>query len=167
MSRDIFLDNSMIEKEDLLLESLKKYYTKPKWIILNNIVHKRTPFSLRIIEFFVSNYARDKNVSYKVKDKNFYVYSNYKVQLESFQKKHFDLFRRHCLLSIETPIGVIDTTIGQMNFFRWLITNDVLDYITKNLTAIKRSMDNETKRKNTKSKKDTVIITTNKITINF
>ena len=157
----------MIEKEDLLLETLKKFYTKPKWVILKSIVYKRKPFSLRIIEFFVSNYARVKNVSYKVNGKNFYVYTNYKLQLDSFQKKHFDLFRRNCNVTIDTPIGPIDTTIGQMNFFKWLINNNILSYMNANLKDIKKYMDSESKRTTKSKNKDTVIITSNKITIHF
>ena len=47
----------------------------------------------------------------------------------------------------------IQTTIGQLNFFRWALENKILDYIEKNVEAINNDMN---KRNSTSKKKKTI-----------
>jgi hypothetical protein len=72
-----------------------KYYSNSKNLkIFVNLVEGNTFYSKRILEFFVTNYAYKYNISYKVKNKDFYVHHGYKDQLKSYSKKSFDIFRR-------------------------------------------------------------------------
>ena len=55
---------------------------------------------------------------------------NYKSQLKAFSKKQFDPFcrRKRIKFDYEKSKNII-TTIGQLNFFKWIIENKILDYI--------------------------------------
>jgi hypothetical protein len=53
--------------------------------------------------------------------------------LKSFSKKQFDPFRRNVRIDFEYEPGkTIETTVAQLNFFRWAISNKVIDYINTN-----------------------------------
>ena len=75
----------------------------------------------------------------------FNVYNSYKSQLKAYSKKRFDPFCRR--ERIETLINNIylNTTIGQLNFFRWIINNNVIDYIQENIIDIENDMNNSLK----------------------
>ena len=57
---------------------------------------------------------------------------------------YFDPFRRHeritFILETEPTVKAIETTIGQLNFFRWALQNHVLVYIEKHLNEIEDHM---------------------------
>lgn len=53
---------------------------------------------------------------------------------------------------------MIQTTIGQLNFFKWAIENDVIKYIENNYTTIENDMNN----RNSTSKKNKESYTNNK-----
>ena len=48
----------------------------------------------------------------------------------------------------------IETTIGQLNFFKWALENEVVDYIEQNYTLIENDMNN---RNSTSKRKEPVI----------
>ena len=48
----------------------------------------------------------------------------------------------------------IETTIGQLNFFKWAIENKVVDYIEENYNDIEKDMNN---RNSTSKRKETVV----------
>ena len=144
-------------RADVLKESLEKFYKKKSvFEKFNKVVNQRNAgYSLRVIEWFCNNYSKKYDIIYKIsKNKDFNVYLSYKSQLDSYSKKQFDPFnRKHkgfdpFFLNMNEEI--ILTTVGQMNFFKWCISNGVLDYIERNLENIKKDMfkvNNEKKKK--------------------
>jgi hypothetical protein len=69
------------------------------------------------------------------------VFHSYKSQLKAYSKKGFDPFcRRERLLFIIDENHSVETTIGQLNFFKWAITNLILDYIEENKEDIEIDM---------------------------
>jgi hypothetical protein len=134
-------------RAEVLKESLLEFYKKKKnFDIFNEIISERTSkFSLRVIEWFCNNFSRKYDISYKTtRNKDFNVYLAYKSQLDSYSKKQFDPFnRKHkgfppfVILHGEKKV---ETTVGQMNFFKWCINNNVLEYIEKYLENIKQDM---------------------------
>ena len=162
-------------KQDLLMESLTDFFTNNTNIdYMLPIVNGNSNISLRIIDWFVTNYAKKNNISYytsqsqDVKEGNkvlnktintqFIVYLNYKSQLKAYSKKQFDPFcRRERISFYYDKENELVTTVGQLNFFRWAIENHVLDYINDNLEEIEKDM-NESVRslynKRNKSKKN-------------
>jgi hypothetical protein len=107
----------------------------------------KSKISLRILDWFVTNYSKKKNVHYQLiineKTKNFIVYLDYKSQLKAYSKKQFDPFcRRERISFIGHDNNELVTTVGQLNFFRWTIENNILDYIYTNYIIIESDMNN-------------------------
>tara|TARA_X000001036_G_C20688102_1_gene808429 strand:- start:3160 stop:3699 length:540 start_codon:yes stop_codon:yes gene_type:complete len=129
----------VVGKRDLLLEKLIAYYTSEKKERFKNLVSGKTTLSLRIIDWFVTNYSRNFMTSYIIEatGDNFNVYSDYKNQLKAFSKKLFDPFCRRERIEIE---GLGTTTIGQMNFFKWAMEKGVIDYALKNVKSVENNM---------------------------
>ena len=129
--------NKIESKKTILLRSLKKYWTIEKKRVLRNIVSGKTVLSLRIIDWFVTNYSRTDNIRYANKGVLFTVYEDYKNQLRAYSKKLFDPFCRRDRIEVE-EIG--RTTIGQLNFFRWAIENNVLSWALEHCKDIEIDM---------------------------
>jgi len=153
----------------LLLTSLTEYYNKNENFkyILKDIIDGKHKLSLRIIEWLVTHHAKINNIYYWIdENKNIYeilpdnvkqcykkvsLYKDYRAQLKSYSKFNFDSFRRHnritFFLDIEKKV-FIETTIGQLNFFRWIFNNGVIDYAMKNYNEIYSKMINNNANKN-------------------
>jgi hypothetical protein len=125
---------------------LDKFYKNSKNItIVSNIVNRNTIYSRRVLEWFCSNYAKKHNIAYTLNGNIFNVFQSYKCQLNSYQKKQFDPFKRSHKGYNEfkfyiTPEKYILTTVGQLNFFKWCIENKILEYIEANISDIKNDM---------------------------
>ena len=135
-------------ENDLLYVSLDKYYKdkdKSKYLLK---YLKYEKISLRIIDWFVTNYSKKYDTIYDINinndnitlddgkySKQFNVFRSYKAQLKSFSKRNFDPFCRRnridYMVSSDNVDIKINTTIGQLNFFRWAIDNLVIEYILK------------------------------------
>ena len=72
----------------------------------------------------------------------FKVYNDYKLKLKAYSKKRFDPFCRWERITIPFNDKHMETTIGQLNFFKWAIENNVIDYIDNNYLAIENDMNN-------------------------
>tara|TARA_A100001015_G_C14719759_1_gene605463 strand:- start:53 stop:601 length:549 start_codon:yes stop_codon:yes gene_type:complete len=132
-------------KKDLLLYSLRKFYNEEKNLkILKPIISGKSNISLRVLDWFVTNYSKKFGTSYRNeenKKKNFIVYIDYKSQLKAYSKKQFDPFcRRERIIFKDNKNNEIITTVGQLNFFRWAIMNNIVDYIKINLEEIENDM---------------------------
>ena len=87
----------------------------------------------------------------KLEDKfeEFNIYLNYKAQLKSFQKKQFDPFCRRQRINFyydSENTKYIVTTVGQLNFFKWAIENNILNYIKDNIDEIEKDMNQNIKK---------------------
>ena len=151
-------NSNVISKLDLLMTSLSKFYADDKNInTLLPIVQGCSKISLRVLDWFVTNYCKKNNVMYNLADyrkKNeessattisfddyFFVHDNYKSQLKECSKKHFDPFcRRNRVRFYYKPNAYFKTTVGQLNFFKWALENHVIDYIRENLDAVEKDM---------------------------
>lgn len=138
----------------LLLKNLMDFYSKPENIKpLLNIINGESNISLRIIDWFVTNYSKKYYIVYDLdeREQRFKVYNDYKLKLKAYSKKCFDMFQRWERISIpcEENGGNLVTTIGQLNFFKWAITNRVLDYLIEHYENIEKDMI----ERNTTSKK--------------
>ena len=125
-------------RRELLVLSLQRFYSsRPDLESLVPILKGEGDLSLRLIDWFVTNYAKKHHVSYVLNSQEFIVYLNYKSQLKAFSKKLFDPFcRRERILFQCGSLEPFETTVGQLNFFRWAFEKDVLSYIRQNLADI-------------------------------
>ena len=144
-------NSKIINSKDLLMISLSKFYAqktninKLLSIVEPSFVKQDSKISLRLIDWFVTNYSK-KNNTIITKEKNnniihFNVYLSYRSQLKAYSKQLFDPFRRRDRITFVFDTDKsIDTTIGQLNMFRWIIQNDILDYINTNIDEIETDM---------------------------
>lgn len=131
----------MDNKQNLLLWSLVKYYENPQNMeSFVEILHDKSSISLRLIDWFVTKYAKLHSVQYTWHQKTFNVYINYRSQLKAYSKKQMDPFCRRERVQLSHHGIDILTTIGQMNFFRWAIENGVIKYICENYKSLENSM---------------------------
>ena len=159
---------SIISTQDSMMEKLLEFYNEKKNIDIlvkfidgkngatddesskksSKIPKKEPKLSLRLLNWFCTNYAKQYNVAYFIKKRNkqylFNVYTEYKIRAGSESKKYFDPFRRggsnNNKIIIEYnengETKTLKTTTAQLNFFEWIISNNVLNYIEKHLKEI-------------------------------
>jgi len=143
-------------QDDLLLTNLMDFYKNED--NLNNmlkIITGESTISLRIVDWFATNYAKKNFTLYDIDDrkKRFKVYEDYKLKLKAYSKKRFDPFCRWERICIPYKENTsIETTIGQLNFFKWAIENKVVDYILENHSLIENDMNG----RNSTSKRKTI-----------
>ena len=142
----IFKNGSLTCKQDLLMSSLSSFFNNKINIDkIMPIINGKSPISLRILDWFVTNYAKKNNIAYNIETdgivRKFIVHSNYKSQLKAYSKKLFDPFcRRERISFIDHYNNEITTTAGQLNFFRWVIENNIIEYILENISLIENDM---------------------------
>lgn len=157
------------------MKYLDRFYREHPTVIQDRIipiVDEQSRISLRFIENFVTKYCKEKPVFIKIGKRYINVYDDYKSQLNSYDKKKFDPFKRkhskrpnrrrtarrvstadiveeptdnaqedsHLIFYPFSENKFVLTSIGQLNFFRWLLEAGVLDHIEKNYEVIKEEM---------------------------
>jgi len=132
-------------QNNLLLDTLLKFYGKNDNLSkILPIINGHSVESLRLIDWFVTNYAKAKFIGYDLMDKHgrvkrFKVYIDYKLKLKAYSKKRFDPFCRWDRIVIPYKKDMhIQTTIGQLNFFKWALENKIIDYIKEHLDEIEK-----------------------------
>jgi hypothetical protein len=74
----------------------------------------------------VTNYAKKYNIAFmNTQQKYVIVYLSYKSHLKAYSKKMFDPFCRWKRIKFHG----VDTTVGQLNFFEWAISDGILAYL--------------------------------------
>lgn len=141
--------------EDMKFSSKETYHykradkflrsTDPKNIQkMLDIIDGHDQISLRLLDWFVTRYAKKNNISYNVNNELFIVHIGYKAQLKSFKKRYFDPFRRrkkfYYQYNKDDESKKLVTTIGQLNFFRWAFMNEVVKYVENNYKTILNAM---------------------------
>jgi hypothetical protein len=130
-------------KQELLVKWLQNFYNQPGRIDeILPILTDKSDVSLRLIDWFVTNYSKKHNIAYMRDDRMFSVYFYYKRELKAYSKRLFDPFCRRERISFmvhgQTPLE--ETTVGQLNFFRWAIETGVLAYVMEHSAAIDTDM---------------------------
>ena len=140
-------------QNDLLMTNLMKFYEENNNLDkMLRIINGESPISLRIIDWFATNYAKKFFTVYEVgMNRRFKVYVDYKLKLKAYSKRRFDPFCRWDRITIPYSNGTfIQTTIGQLNFFKWALENGVVAYIEAHYSDIEDDMNarNSTSRRN-------------------
>lgn len=162
VEEDVYIKGAkdISSKQALLIIPITKFFTnKYNLDKLINILSGESVISLRLIDWFVTNYCKKNNTIF---DKSYYeakrqgidtsgieknfdnmiiVHSNYKGQLKECSKKQFDPFcRRSRVRFYYGPRKYFLTTVGQLNFFKWAIENYIVDYIEEYYREIEDDM---------------------------
>jgi hypothetical protein len=184
-------DNVLTGKQYLLLIPLTRFFCQTENIDkLKNILDGNSKLSLRLVDWFVTNYSKKNLVMYNLKKMKrnallnkekkqekeneidnannaeikddcsdadsgveleeqeyfsdyFNVFSDYRGQLKSLNKKNFDPFCRRERIKFfygKSDDDYIITTVGQLNFFKWSIENYILEHIETNMKVIEDDM---------------------------
>ena len=137
----------------LLMKNLMDFYQNKEYLNkMMRIINGESKISLRIVDWFVTNFAKkyytvyelDTDVSHAASEKiRFKVYNDYKLRLKAYSKLNFDPFCRWSRISIPyDETSVMETTIGQLNFFKWAIEHKIVDYIEVHYQDIENDMNN-------------------------
>jgi len=135
-------------QNELLMKNLMDFYNnRDNLNKMMCIINGESKISLRIVDWFVTNFAKKFYTVYELENKHsetisrFKVYNDYKLKLKAYSKRRFDPFCRWERISIPyDDEKYMETTIGQLNFFKWAIENKIVDYIKDNYDAIENDM---------------------------
>ena len=151
-------------QNSLLLNNLLQFYGNNTNYLdkMLNIINGESKISLRIVDWFATNYAKKYYTVYDINSeggglRRFKVYNDYKLKLKAYSKKRFDPFCRWDRIQIPYKDDIaIQTTLGQLNFFKWAIENEILQYIEKHYETIENDMNarNSTSKKREKPVQD-------------
>lgn len=175
-------------QENMLLKTMETFYDN--LVNINDfleIINSESKISIRLIDYFVTKYSKKNKICFKLAEEKIYndvimlnstlqlnnntnifnIYQSYKQQLKTYQKKNFDPFAR----GIRIPYFIKDycliTTIGQLNFFKWFISKNIINYVIENKDDIELDMNKNKKFKNnTKIKKNNKLYKKKDIKIN-
>lgn len=90
-----------------------------------------------MIHWFITNYLKN---NYNIRSHYLGIYNSYKDHLKILTTTKFDPFRRGNTFDYHYDENdnslTINTTIGQLNFFKWIIENNIFDDIEENLDII-------------------------------
>lgn len=161
-------------QKGLLLENLLGYYRTNSNTLLTflKIVNGESKISLRILDWCCTNYSKRFFVILNIPADNskagvfnisptgvsyarFNLYVQYKLKLKAYSKRNFDPFCRWKRLNLEFTrpdtnfVCKLVSTLGQLNFFRWAISNNIIEYIEDHFDDIEKDMN----QRNTMSKK--------------
>ena len=136
------------ERDQLILHSLNAFYadeTNAKTLL--SVLFKRSKISLRALDFLVTNYSKRYGCSYIMTNgSTCNIFQAYKNCLKSFSKKDLDPFcrRERTLYDIYDPVEgktvSLLTTRGQLNFFRFVIEKEIMQYAQKHIESIESYM---------------------------
>jgi hypothetical protein len=141
------------------MKNLMNFYgNKPNLSRMMSIINGESKISLRIVDWFVTNFAKKYYTVYDLYTQRgtmqdtirFKVYNDYKLKLKAYSKRKFDPFCRWERISIPyDDEKYMETTIGQLNFFKWAIENKIVEFIESNYEDIEKDMNG----RNTTSKR--------------
>lgn len=126
-------------KPELIIASLQRFYaTNPNVAKIMPYLIGDAEISLRIIDWFVTKYSRKNFTSYDLNGQRFVVYKSYKGQLDAYNKQYFDTNcrRERIQFSIHGYEPFV-TTIGKLNFFRWALESNLIDYMEAHKDELK------------------------------
>jgi hypothetical protein len=165
-----YTSNHTNTQNELLMNHLMQFYqNKDHLHKMMRIINGESRISLRIVDWFVTNYSKKNYTVYENPWKNsrsthdgseegtvemvrFKVYNDYKLKLKAYSKRRFDPFCRWERITI--PYGenqYVETTIGQLNFFKWVIENRILEYIENHYHEIETDMNSRNSTSKRKS----------------
>jgi len=159
-------------KDELLKTKLLDFYgIKSNLDVLLPIIMQNTRLSLRSLDWFVTNYSKKHNINYLLtrngEEITYFPFKNYKLQLKAYSKKYCDPFcrrervifdyRTEQILNFHQSIKMthkdyIITTIGQLNFFRFAIQDNIINYAIENIVEIENDMNSTLKNRDNEKK---------------
>ena len=161
----LYCSNNLHTQNELLMKNLMDFYNNRENLHnMMSIINGESKISLRIVDWFVTNFAKKYYTVYEQQIKEgspdtyrFKVYNDYKLKLKAYSKRRFDPFCRWERISIPYDNdNFMETTIGQLNFFKWAIENKIVQYIEENYKDIENDMNNRNSTSKRKPSPDNI-----------
>lgn len=146
---------NIVNNKSLLLDSLKKFYQKSEhYLVFLQLTNSNSKYSLRLLDYICTKYSKLFAVILEIKkNKHINLHSSYKDQLKAYSKVQFDPFRRHDRITVIINNTPIETTVAQLNFFKWVIEIKLTDWLKTNVQNVEKHMKTNSSNKNKKNKK--------------
>lgn len=156
-----FADN---QRQFRYFKMIDKYFKKCEQNLIDKMVKiinkdktEGDCISLRVLEWVVTKCSR-KNIDIKIDDKEYFsINIMYKAQLKSYKKTNFDPFRRDRKFMYNYDKNddnkQVITTLGQLNFFKWAISNNIIECVERHYETIIDAMNKYNKLDKIKKKK--------------
>lgn len=138
------------------------------------IIENNDSISLRLLNWFAMKHSATMQSLEVTNDDGkmelFDVKISYRARLNTHSKKYFDPFRRGRKFDYpydkKDKTKVVETTLCQLNFFRWLFMHNLLDYVEEHFDELKNKMGTynnvEKKKKEIKKEKSKKTVIKNK-----
>ena len=168
--RSVSQEKFSVKEIDILGKNNRFFSASDKYLAsMLEIINGESKISIRILDWFVTNYSKKNNTFYKIRVNGrydyFYVNNEYKNQLYGYSKTYFDPFCRKKKIIYAYQNNNIEennnasvvflTSIGQLNFFCWAIRNKVIHYVELHIREIEQDMKETIKaNKDRKSSED-------------
>jgi hypothetical protein len=157
----LYCASNLHTQNDLLMNNLMNFYNERENLLkMMSIINGESKISLRLVDWFVTNFAKKYYTVYELNTKHdesmrFKVYNDYKLKLKAYSKRRFDPFCRWERISIPYDNEkYMETTIGQLNFFKWAIENNIIQYIENNYSSIENDMNHRNSTSKNKQSPD-------------
>lgn len=140
---------SVDNKHQLLLKRIQLFFdVRENFEKLRPILVQESDVSLRVLDWSTTNWSKHNTVILDT-TRNGYpekinMYLDYKASLRAYSKRSFDPFcrRERIFVSFECDPNKQNfiTTTAQLNFFKWAIESNVIDYCQANLQTLEADM---------------------------
>lgn len=134
---------ALSRSDEVLLDSVLEWYNEDalRVELFLAIVKRKNGMSLRVIDWLVTNYSKTVSVTLETGNVPRDLNRDYQKNLSAYNKKNLDPFARKnkisiCVLGKETR----NSTVGQLNFFRWFLKNDINVFLQKNKVFVEDHM---------------------------
>jgi hypothetical protein len=120
-------------------------------------LRRQENFSLRIIDWTTTNYSKRHRITIFHNGLPIDLHNDYRRHLGVFTKKYFDPFarRERLLIVVHPPDESLSTTVGQLNFMKWMLERDLhlrVQELRKDIELDMREYDGKRKEEKEKPK---------------
>lgn len=136
------------QEQFLYFEFLHDFFSREQnATIFTQILEGQSMVTLRQIEHFLKRYSKKHNVSYLIPHPlpdrppmDIHIHTQYMKNSKQYTTKKFDIFCRR--VRIRVPIGGkwVETNIAQLNMFKWILGNGIIEYMETHHAAIVEDM---------------------------
>lgn len=137
------VEDSFSRKDEVLLNSVLVWFNEEESRVqtFSDIVHHKNGLSLRIIDWLITNFTKSFSVAIESDGLPRNLRKDYHKNLTAHNKKNFDPFARRRRINIvlfgkEKRVS----TIGQLNFFRWFLSKNLVGFLLENKSVIEKHM---------------------------
>ena len=134
---------SLSRSDEVLLESVLEWYNEDPSRVDNflAIVKRKNGMSLRVIDWLVTNFSKTNSVILETDGIPRDLNRDYQKNLSAYNKRNMDPFARRNKITIKIHgKETRNSTVGQLNFFRWFLKNNIIGFLNKNKSVVENHM---------------------------